>query len=73
MPVLPPKRDPVLFVNPNTVPSRSIAFQQFEAIPRRHDEIVQPTCRVNQLEFPLHYAPQLAWYASRYARVPLAK
>jgi hypothetical protein len=73
MSVLPPKRDPVLFVHPNAVPSCLIALQEFETIPCRHDEIIQPTRCVNQLQFPLHRPPQLAWYASRWARVSVPK
>jgi hypothetical protein len=73
MSVLPPKRDPVLFVHPNAVPSRLIALQQFETIPYRHDKIIQPTSRVNHLQFPLHDPPQLARYASRCPRVPFPK
>jgi hypothetical protein len=73
MSVLPPKRDSVLFVHSNAVPTGLIALQQFETIPRRYDEIIQPTCRVNQLQSPLHHTPQLARYASRYPRLPLPK
>jgi len=55
------------------MPSRLIALQHFETIPRRHDEIIQPASRVNHLQFPLHYPPQLARYAPRCPRVPLPK
>jgi hypothetical protein len=73
MSVLPPKRHSVLLIHANAVAAGLVALQQFETIPCRRDEIIQPTCRVNQLKFPLLDPPQLARYASRCARVPLPK
>jgi len=32
-----------------------VAGKQFEPIPCRHDEIVQSTCRVDQLQFSLNF------------------
>jgi hypothetical protein len=48
MPVLPPKRDSVLLVHPNAVPTGLIPLQQFEAIPCGNGEIVEPAGRVKQ-------------------------
>jgi hypothetical protein len=73
MSVLPPKRYSVLLIHPDAVAAGLVALHQFETIPSRHDEIIQATRRVNQLQLPLRYSPQLARNASRDARVPLPK
>jgi len=49
MSVLPPKRHSVLLIHPDAAAAGLVALQPFETIPCRHNEIVQPTCRVNQL------------------------
>jgi hypothetical protein len=46
MSVLPPKRHSVLLVHPDAVAADLVGLQQFETTPCRHDEIIQPTCRV---------------------------
>jgi hypothetical protein len=73
MSVLPPKRDPVLLVDPDAVPAGLVAFEQFEPITGWDSEIVQPTRRVNQSQLPLDAAPQFARDASSRAGVPFTK
>jgi hypothetical protein len=73
MSVLPPKRDPVLLVDPDAVPAGLVAFAQFEPITGWDSEIVQPTRRVNQSQLPLDAAPQFALDASSRAGVPFTK
>jgi len=73
MPVLPPKRDSVLFVHPNTVPTGLIALQKFEPISRWNGEIFQPAGCIKQFQFSLCATPQLARDSSRCAGVSLAK
>jgi hypothetical protein len=41
------------------VTTRLIALQQFQSIACRHRKIVDPTGRVNQLQFPLNTAPEI--------------
>jgi hypothetical protein len=73
MSVLPPKRDPVLLVDPDAAPAGLVAFEQFESITGWDSEIVQPTRRVNQSQLPLDAAPQVARDASSLACGPFTK
>jgi hypothetical protein len=73
MSILPPERHSILLVDPNAVPTGLIALQPFETIPRRNDEIVEPAGGIEQFQFTLYDAPQLARDSSSCARVSLAK
>jgi len=57
MSVLPTKRDAILIVDPNAVPTGLIAFQPFQSIPGRDDQILQAPSGVNQFELSLNYTP----------------
>jgi hypothetical protein len=42
--VTPGEADAPLVIDSNAIRSRAVAFQQFELVPRRHAEILQPQC-----------------------------
>jgi len=70
---LPSKRDAILLVDAYAVTTRLIALQQLQAIPSRNHEIVEADSGVEQLQFPLNDAPDVAGNWSSGTRVSLAK
>jgi hypothetical protein len=60
MTTLPSKRDAILIVDPNAVPTGAIAFQPLEAITGGTRQIFEPRCHVQQLQLPLNRAPEFA-------------
>ena len=61
--ISPPKADPPLIVDANTVLTGAIAFQRLETVPRRHSEIVQRLGRVNGDQSAQHRPQELSGIA----------
>jgi|KBSSwiStaDraftv2_1062776.scaffolds.fasta_scaffold15201_5 hypothetical protein len=61
--ISPPKADPPLIVDANTVLPDAIAFELLEAVPRRHPEIVQRFGRVHGDQFAQHRPQELSGIA----------
>jgi hypothetical protein len=73
MPVLPPKRNPVLLVHSDAVAAGLVTPQQLQTIASRNRQIIKPTRRVDQSELSLYAAPKLSWNPPSAARVSLAE
>jgi hypothetical protein len=70
---LPSKRDPILIVDPNAVPTRAIAFQPLEAVTRGNRQIFETRGHVQQFQLPLNRAPKLARDSSGWTGISLPK
>jgi len=71
MATLPPKRHAILVVDPDAVAPGTTSGQLFQAVPRRHPQIVQPHGDIQHLQLPLHDPPEIARDSPRVTGVPL--
>jgi len=56
---LPPKRHPILVIEPDAVATGVTPFQELETIAGWHNEVGQPSRRVDQFQLALGTAPEL--------------
>ena len=70
---LPPKRHPILVIDPDAVATGVTPFQELETIAGWHHEVVQPSRCVDQLQLALGTAPDISSNGSGGFGVALAK
>jgi hypothetical protein len=73
MAALPSKRDAVLVVHADAVPPGLVSLQGLQPIPGRHQQIIEPSGGVQQLQLPVGDAPQVARDAPGRPRVPVTE
>ena len=55
-----PEHDSVLIVHPHRVPAPEVTRERVQPIPGRHLQVVEPSHRVDLVQFPSHDGPEHA-------------